>query len=167
MNVVGLDLSLSATGVCGDTGARVVSSKLHGAPRLIDIRNAIIQAVWGSDLVCVEGFAMGVSRQAGTFEIGGLGWVCRVAMHELRIAYIDVPPATLKKFATGKGNAGKPDMLAAAIRSGYEGPNDDNAVDAWWLRQVGIYANTDEPDREFDRAYRDEAVAKLEWPAHP
>lgn len=35
----------------------------------------------------------------------------------------------IKKFATGKGNAGKDQMIAAAVRSGFN-PADDNEADA-------------------------------------
>jgi hypothetical protein len=48
-----------------------------------------------------------------------------------------VHSATLKKFATGKGNADKPAMIAAVIRRGWAagqvrdgGPLDDNQADA-------------------------------------
>ena len=53
-----------------------------------------------------------------------------------------VPPATLKKFATGRGNAGKPQMAVALtkILSADEvAQMDDNQVDAWWLRAVGLH----------------------------
>jgi hypothetical protein len=49
------------------------------------------------------------------------------------IDYTGVWPSTLKKWTTGKGNAKKPDMLAAAIRRGWVEPAadlDDNEVDA-------------------------------------
>jgi crossover junction endodeoxyribonuclease RuvC len=41
---------------------------------------------------------------------------------------------TLKKWATGDGNATKETMAAFAIKSGYELPTlDDNGIDAFWL----------------------------------
>jgi Holliday junction resolvasome RuvABC endonuclease subunit len=163
--IVGLDLSLSATGVSISNDATLTcSTRLRGVERIVAIRDAVLRVCdKPSTLVVVEGFAMGTGRQSGSYEIGGLGWVIRVALHEHGVPYVEIPPATLKKFATGKGNAGKPDMLASAIRAGYDGPNDDNAIDAWWLRQLGEYANADE-SHPLTTAYRDDAVAKIEWP---
>ena len=41
--------------------------------------------------------------------------------------------SSIKKLATGKGNAGKPDVIKAAqVRLGYVG-SDDNESDALWL----------------------------------
>ena len=52
------------------------------------------------------------------------------ALCELRgIPYAGVPVGRIKKFWTGKGNAGKPEMLAAAVKRGYA-PKDDNEADA-------------------------------------
>jgi Holliday junction resolvasome RuvABC endonuclease subunit len=45
------------------------------------------------------------------------------------IPYQGVPVGTIKKHATGKGNAGKDDMVAAACRRGHS-PTDDNEADA-------------------------------------
>ena len=49
------------------------------------------------------------------------------------IDYRAYSPGEIKKHATGKGNSGKPAMLAAAKEKlGYEGDN-DNESDALWL----------------------------------
>ncbi len=45
------------------------------------------------------------------------------------IAYKGVPVGTIKRHATGKGNASKAMMIAAAERRGHK-PNDDNEADA-------------------------------------
>lgn len=43
--------------------------------------------------------------------------------------YEGVPVQTIKRFATGKGNAGKDEVIAAMIALGYA-PRDDNEADA-------------------------------------
>lgn len=48
---------------------------------------------------------------------------------EHRIPYLGVPVGTIKKHATGKGNANKEAMIEAAIRRGHR-PADDNEADA-------------------------------------
>ena len=45
------------------------------------------------------------------------------------IAYQGVPVGTIKRFATGKGNAGK-DAVMAAVRARGFSPADDNEADA-------------------------------------
>ncbi|MCM8623159.1 MAG: hypothetical protein NFW16_15840 [Candidatus Accumulibacter sp.] len=46
-----------------------------------------------------------------------------------QIPYQGVPVGTIKKHATGKGNAAKTEMVAAARASGFD-PQDDNEADA-------------------------------------
>lgn len=45
------------------------------------------------------------------------------------VAYQGVPVGTIKRFATGKGNAGKDAVLAAVRQRGFQ-PADDNEADA-------------------------------------
>lgn len=45
------------------------------------------------------------------------------------VPYEGVPVATIKKFATTKGNAGKDEVIAAVRRMGFD-PADDNEADA-------------------------------------
>jgi len=49
------------------------------------------------------------------------------------VQYTDCPSTTLKKHATGRGNAGKPDMMAAYREKWGKEPQDDNHADARWL----------------------------------
>ena len=58
-----------------------------------------------------------------------------------QIPYQGVPVGTIKKHATGKGNAGKADMISAMQAKGFQ-PTDDNEADAlallgWALNQHG------------------------------
>lgn len=141
MNIVGLDLSLSATGIATVTGVEVLSPpNLSGCERLGWLREEVIdRAIVGFgnvDLVVIEGYAYGRANQA--HQLGELGGVIRLALYDAGIPFVDVPPAVLKKYATGRGNAGKAEVLASAIRRlGYEG-HDDNEADALWLREMGV-----------------------------
>ncbi|WP_246099051.1 hypothetical protein [Tepidimonas thermarum] len=59
-----------------------------------------------------------------------------------QIPYQGVPVGTIKKHATGKGNAGKAEMIAAAKVRGFD-PVDDNHADAlalldWAMSQGGV-----------------------------
>lgn len=53
------------------------------------------------------------------------------------VPYQGVPVGTIKKFATGKGNADKAAMIEAAKRWGYQ-PEDDNEADALSLLHWAI-----------------------------
>lgn len=53
------------------------------------------------------------------------------------IPYQGVPVGTIKKHATGKGNASKGEMVAAAIRRGHS-PSDNNEADALALLHWAI-----------------------------
>lgn len=55
--------------------------------------------------------------------------VLEVLCDELGLELTAYAPTEIKKFATGKGNAKKPDMVAAAVALGYK-PKDDNEADA-------------------------------------
>ena len=54
-----------------------------------------------------------------------------------QIPYQGIPVGTIKKHATGKGNAGKDEMLAAARARGFV-PADDNEADALALLHWAI-----------------------------
>ena len=58
-----------------------------------------------------------------------------------QIPYQGVPVGTIKKHATGKGNAGKSEMLASAQSSGFN-PEDDNEADALALLDWAIQQGT-------------------------
>ncbi len=145
MNVVGVDLSLRATGVaCGDGSTLTIQTKQRGMDRLTDLRSQILVACSADlhslltpDLVCIEGYSYG-SKFSHAHALGELGGVIRLALHEANVPYVDIPPTVVKKYATGRGNASKGEMLAAAIRRlDYQGAS-DNEADALWLREMGL-----------------------------
>jgi Holliday junction resolvasome RuvABC endonuclease subunit len=134
-HVIGLDLSLRATGVALPDRTSTIRAKGSGMERLRFIRDHVVDLTADADLVVIEGYAYAARQQA--HQIGELGGVVRYALWTNHIAYMDVPPSTLKKFATGNGSANKYAVLAAAVRRlGYDG-TDDNEADAIWLREIG------------------------------
>jgi crossover junction endodeoxyribonuclease RuvC len=126
MRIIGLDLSLASTGVAGYEPGQVelhrVQSKSRGstladrANRLHSLLDQVWEHVTYSDLVVVEGPSLGQSRQGGQHDRAGLWWlvVSSARLSDLPVA--EIPPACVKKYATGKGNASKDEVLAAVVR---------------------------------------------------
>lgn len=142
--VVGLDLSLTSTGVATVTATMTATERVTpprgctGTARLRHIRDAVTNRVAGvrPDLVTVEGYSYG-SRVTHAHSLGELGGVIRLALTETGVHWVAIPPATLKRYATGRGNADKHEMVAAAIRRlRYDGSSPDEA-DALWLAHAG------------------------------
>lgn len=84
-----------------------------------------------------------VRRHAGTDAshlYGGWLAILEVWCEQNSIAYQGVPVGTIKKFLTGKGNANKDAMIAAARSRGFS-PADDNEADAIALLLWAIETN--------------------------
>ena len=85
-----------------------------------------------------------VRRHAGadaSHVYGGWLAILSVWCEQRAIAYQGVPVGTIKRHATGQGNAGKPAMIAAVRARGFS-PADDNEADAiaillWALETKG------------------------------
>lgn len=135
--VVGLDLSITAPGIAYSDGSTLtVKLSSSGDRRLVEIRGEVRTAVTAADLVVIEDLPTH-ARAAGI--TGMVHGVIRCMLLAREQPYILITPASLKKYATGKGNAGKPEMAVALYKRffGLELP-DDNQVDAFWLRAAGL-----------------------------
>jgi len=93
---------------------------------------------------------------------GGIIAIIQTYCQEAGIQYIGVPVGTIKKRATGKGNSGKPVMIAAANQQlidtddellvDSKNSDDDNIADAMWLLMIGL----EEYGSIFDEGIRNE-----------
>ena len=87
--------------------------------------------------VVVEGLVKGgIGFNAKAFKMAGVAaYICQIR----EIAMTEYAPCALKKYATGKGNARKPDMIAAANkRFGVRlTENQDDEADALFLAAWG------------------------------
>lgn len=151
MSIVGLDLSLSSTGIAVDEGTFVYTAPKHSydtgdplADRCIRMWHAILDDFdfAAEDVVVIEDL---VVRSQAAATLGVLHGVVRAALWR-RTSVLLVPPATLKKYATGKGNANKDAVRdAARDRGGLPAGVTSDECDAWWLRQIGLHL-TGDPD---------------------
>lgn len=139
---VGLDLSLTSTGICANGDAQTISTNLKGIPRLNCISSMITNRLSEvlSPMVCIEGYSFG-SRNSQAHSIGELGGVVRLTLWKRNIPWVDIPPTCRAKFATGKGNAAKNEVVSAiSARTGivWSGKGADDMCDAWILEEMGL-----------------------------
>jgi len=144
--VFGLDLSLNHTGVAIANDHLIASfcivpKKLRGVERLAYIRNEISMLFERHHPRCVgiEGYSFG-SRGRAIYDIGELGGVIRLLCYDMHVPAIIVPPAVVKKFAVGKGNAPKV-MMVQAQNTTYHTRfrvAENNEVDAMYLARIAM-----------------------------
>lgn len=134
MSVAGIDLSLTSTGVAlvyndaeikthrikstGKKGATVASTsrrlELIGC-EVVKFATAGYCLPGAVDLAVIEAPSYG-STHGSQHERGGLWWQVVRLLLDLGIPVATVAPQGRAKYATGKGNSGKDDVLAAAIK---------------------------------------------------
>jgi len=144
MKIIGLDLSIRATGVAfddGTAGLLTIKPRSKGDDRLVEITQAVRAILMPLEgpvmLVVIEDLPTGL-RNAAAGSLGMVHGAVRAELIRLGMPYTTVPPATLKVYATGRGNAQKPDMRMELFKRTGLDVADDNQVDAWWLRALGL-----------------------------
>jgi len=137
MKILALDVSFTSTGIAGSDGLLETRKlKGRGVKRLSDAGWMFLELASRYDVVVIEGYSYG-SQGRAIVSIGELGGVLRVELYRAEIPVLEVPPSTLKKYATGKGNAPKDAVLAAAIRRLEYGGHSSDEADALWLLEIG------------------------------
>lgn len=164
--VLGLDLSMTATGMCLPDGTTrtIKTRQKDGDKRLTHIVTEIIAArlaALGIDLVVMEEAPPGLKGPA-IKAIHMVHGAVRVHLIKEGIPYALINPTTLKIYATGKSAADKTAMTMAAYkRAGIEFA-DDNQCDAYWLRAAGL-DRAGHPLFPMPQAQR-VALDKASWP---
>ncbi len=147
--IVGIDPSLTGTGIVVLRGGEVELAetiKTKSSVSLINRVSVIYRTIANileettPSLIVIEGFSYG-SRGRAVFDIAYLGWRIREELERIRkqngIPWMNIPPAQLKKFATGKGTANKEVIMQQVYkRWGFEA-SDNNIADAFVLAQIG------------------------------
>jgi crossover junction endodeoxyribonuclease RuvC len=162
-HIGGLDVSTARIGYAAPSGALISITAKAGADdparRLHQLRTGLTTALVRypplPDLIGIEGYSLGmmtVTRTTSTgshktptgvlskIRLGEVGGMVRLHLFDNHIAYVDIPPTSLKRFATGRGNADKATMLAAARKHGVDVANDVEA-DAFHARRMALGAH--------------------------
>lgn len=151
MIVMGLDPSLTSTGiVLLNDGQIEIARTTKNQPDIGTVARvlAIVKEIEKiinhpnipPDLVVIEGFSFG-STGRSLFDTAYLGWRIRESLESFRerdnIPWIEVSPAQLKQFATGKGNAPKEVVLQQVYKRWGVELRDNNQADAFTLAKIG------------------------------
>lgn len=169
VRIMGLDLSIAATGVClPDGGTYTIIGKADDKDhRLVIIRDRISQDITdhGVDVAVIEDLP---THAHGAGITGMVHGAVKTMLMDLGVPYVRVTAATLKKFATGKGNANKTAMILAAFKRGNREFTDDNQCDAWWLWIAGLTQLTGLTPAGLLPAAQREVLSVPDWsPAGP
>ena len=141
MRVLGIDAS-TKTGLVfmdhTDVYASVLrNDHLRGIARISWIRSAFdtyLDSHPEIDCAVIEGYAYANKFTLSTLIEIGIN--LRLSLYQRKIPCYICPPTTLKKWATGKGNAKKPEVAAGVLSKwGYSNPSDD-VIDAYVLAKI-------------------------------
>lgn len=173
--VIGLDLSAEATGVAlhdGETftvhAPKPASKKkrIHAdnMARLahIDARISDVLARHSPDMAVIEDYAPRLQSSAA-HRLAEIGGAARLACWRAGVPVALVNVMHAKIYATGKGTADKSDMRMALYQRAGIDNGDDNQVDSWWLRAMGLDA-LGHPVVEMPKAHR-AVLSKVAWPS--
>lgn len=168
MRIAGLDLSTARIGYAAPEGALhsvTARTKADDVPRRLHELLTALERLLRlypplPDLVAVEGYSLASPGRISLVRLGELGGAVRLRLFELDVPYVEIPPSSVKRHATGNGNADKYRMVARAIELGARGSVNDDEADAFLLRRMARQAHgleVAELDHERD------AIANLSW----
>jgi hypothetical protein len=153
--VVGLDLSLTSTGIAGTDWAYAYRPGRRRSHERLDwlVAAVALSVNGGVDLAVVEGAAYAQGGQAGHHELAGLWWLVTQYLWRHHIPYAVVTPHGRTIYATGRANPaqGFPRKDRARIAKGMvrsaaverygvacEGPGRYDQADATILAAMGL-----------------------------
>jgi Holliday junction resolvasome RuvABC endonuclease subunit len=167
IELLGLDLSLTSTGVSHGDQQYVLTPQQKGVERLayfFDTISSLLQKM-NQPAIVMEGYSF-ASRNSQAHSIGELGGVVKLAAWKLEIPIVIVPPTSRAKFATGKGNASKSEVVSAiSAKTGivWDGKGADDKCDAWILEEIGrVHVGTQRHDWPKQNI---EALSKVDFSA--
>jgi Holliday junction resolvasome RuvABC endonuclease subunit len=166
--IIGVDPSLTSTGYSGCGLNATITSKFTGVERLADISTkwaSLLTTAPSNVVVVIEGYSF-ASRNSQAHSIGELGGVLRLTMFQMGIPFIEVPPTCRAKFATGRGNASKTEVMSSlSARTGivWSGKGADDMADAYVLEEMGL-AVQGKARHDWPKSHL-EALEKVDWSA--
>lgn len=171
MIVLGVDPAVRTTALCTITpgvGVMFETSKtepvagtLAKYDRFRDQAGAIGRAACRADLVIMEGPSFS-SKGSATRDLAGMWWLTFDRLRHAGIPLGIAPPAVLKKWITGSGNADK-FRVGQDVQRRWPGarPRNHDEADALVLASIGLHALDALPWKP--TAFQLEQLSKVEW----
>lgn len=149
---MGLDLSLTGTGVVILKDGKIIKQKLikskptpNGKPvdEIKRIQKIVeeIEFCLGDDvptIAVIEGLAFMVRNATALVQLSALNYMTRALLLSYEVPFVIVAPTSLKKFITGSGASKKDVMLIETYKRYGVSIMNDNECDAYGLAQVGL-----------------------------
>lgn len=148
--VLGVDLSLTATGLAVVSDGRLVySASIRSKPTgkkpkdevgrmdniVEDIEDCLAEQ--DIDLTVIEGVAFQARNTTALSQLSGLTYILRNYLYKQKRPFLVVAPSSLKKFITGKGNAQKDHVMLEIYKRYGITLLDNNIADAFGLAMIG------------------------------
>jgi len=171
---IGIDQSLNSTGVVtfNDDDHNILHASTINPPKNLDVFDKVIyisttltsiinNVPHTINHIALEGLAFH-SRSSSKSTLAGVQFMIILTIRKLNLPFIIVAPTSLKKFATGKGNASKNDMIKQLPTNIVEqfdtfgftvnetkggvkrSKGYDDIADAYWLTQYKMLGNIDQ-----------------------
>ncbi|NUL03576.1 hypothetical protein HRW07_10080 [Streptomyces lunaelactis] len=141
--VIGLDLSLTCTGVAGEGWVDYIRPKaLKGHPRLAYLVDEVTSFIKKADLAVIEGPSFGGGVAHRHEDLAGLRVMVRQACWRRGIPYALVPPSCRALYAAGKGSAPKGlvrDEISRRYAIELDGVARYDMADAYALLAMGLH----------------------------
>ena len=152
MTIIGLDLSLTGTGVVVLKDSKMLHSELITTKpptektaltelkRLLGIVDKIKKNItkYTADIVVIEGLSMGMSfKTVSILQLAGLNYMVREMLFENNNKFEIIPPTVLKKFISNKGNSPKELVMLETYKRYGVSFEDNNLCDAYVLSRIG------------------------------
>jgi len=162
MRFIGIDPSLVGTGfVCLNEEGNIEGQELIKTTTTLEIEDRLklindqIQLLLDkyqirytdgykhTGLVYMEGLSFGSKNGNAVTQLAGLHYLLRINLrNRFNLEYKIIPPTTLKKFVTGKGNSKKELMLLEVYKRWGVSFKDHNLADAYGLAQMSYERNS-------------------------
>jgi len=176
---VGIDPSLTRTAICilEDDGSVTMRTKETTGRAGATVNDRLLRlndiADWAYEVVtlearnihgwAIEGPSIGSKNAAAAHDRSGLWWLIVASVAGYGPPLI-VPPTVRAKYATGKGNAGKDEVLAAVVRRYDYAPVENNdQADAFVIAAIAARVNGDPIEDSLPATHLD-ALKKVSKP---